>query len=642
MFPFPRNEDVVDRPDIFRELERLLPASARTNQSAALWGLGGSGKTQIALEYAYRRARDPTCAVLWVHAENETTFTLGYKEIAERLGLLELLAGHDLLAVVRNAITTFGSYLLVIDNVDDLRLFGFIPHGSGTVLWTSRDRHIRNSLVGPRRALEIGSMSYEEAQSLFEIGRNKCVEDEETEDVKVLLAELDRLPLAISQASAYLYRTSKSTQNYLSKLSEGRGRWRLLQNTEPDRYRRPNSPLTYKVLMTFAFLDYRLITGELLRLAIINAKKSLEEANTGSTEWSQDGHGDNVEDDVVDDGFIEVCTRLLEFSFLTQGLPNSPAAAYEMHKLVQEALRYRLSQAAYQQEQRHFSKAAFLIINSLFPEERKTELWDRCETYLLWDGELETSELLVRVLSYLFDRGRGKEKEIVDRTAYEYRKKVLGDSHSLTVRCRAEVATSYYLQGRYDEAEKIEIEVLDLRRQALGDHHPDTIHNLRRQVLGHHHPNTIDSMAQLASTYYGKGRYNEAEKIDREVLDLRREVLGDHHPDTIDSMAQLASIYHGKRQYDEAEEIHTEVLDLRRQLLGDHHPNTIQSMVYLASTWYAQGRYKEAEKIQREALALQRQVLGDHHPNTAKNETQLRIYKRVETPTKHTLEAKTI
>ena len=43
MLPFPRNEDVVDRPAISAELDRLLPASSSESHSAALWGLGGSG-----------------------------------------------------------------------------------------------------------------------------------------------------------------------------------------------------------------------------------------------------------------------------------------------------------------------------------------------------------------------------------------------------------------------------------------------------------------------------------------------------------------------------------------------------------------------------------------------------------------------
>ncbi|KAK8851761.1 P-loop containing nucleoside triphosphate hydrolase protein [Apiospora arundinis] len=74
LFPFPRNLEFVERPDVTRELERLLPPSSGYH-SAALWGLGGSGKTQIALQYAHNRCADPKCSTFWVHADSETSFS---------------------------------------------------------------------------------------------------------------------------------------------------------------------------------------------------------------------------------------------------------------------------------------------------------------------------------------------------------------------------------------------------------------------------------------------------------------------------------------------------------------------------------------------------------------------------------------
>ncbi|KAL3607620.1 hypothetical protein FPOAC2_02606 [Fusarium poae] len=61
--PYPRNEDLVYRQDLMKRLDDLLPSTPESC-SAALWGLGGSGKTQIALNYAYRRCdTDPECCV---------------------------------------------------------------------------------------------------------------------------------------------------------------------------------------------------------------------------------------------------------------------------------------------------------------------------------------------------------------------------------------------------------------------------------------------------------------------------------------------------------------------------------------------------------------------------------------------------
>ena len=126
-------------------------------------------KTQVALEYAWRRAGDPACSVFWVHTDSETTFAQDYKLIAKKLGVGNGLDGEELLAAVRERIETYTNWVLVLDNTDNLTLFGvgrtpsaeepsslydFVPRGTtGTVLWTSRDERIAGSLVTARRAM---------------------------------------------------------------------------------------------------------------------------------------------------------------------------------------------------------------------------------------------------------------------------------------------------------------------------------------------------------------------------------------------------------------------------------------------------------------------------------------------------------
>ncbi|KAI8670397.1 hypothetical protein NCS55_00785700 [Fusarium keratoplasticum] len=124
VIPYPRNEDLVRRGDLIDRLDKLLPPTPGSH-SAALWGLGGSGKTQIALDYAYRRCdADDECPIFWVHADNEATFTSDYKTIGKKLGVDERLDGPDLLDAVRDGIEAQRKWLMVFDNADDLKLFG--------------------------------------------------------------------------------------------------------------------------------------------------------------------------------------------------------------------------------------------------------------------------------------------------------------------------------------------------------------------------------------------------------------------------------------------------------------------------------------------------------------------------------------
>ncbi|SPO01800.1 uncharacterized protein DNG_04473 [Cephalotrichum gorgonifer] len=539
LLPFPRNVDIIDRAHVFARLESRLPLTCDDYQSAALYGLGGSGKTQVALEYAYRRCRNNTCSVFWVHAENETTFSQDYKGIAERLGLSGNLAGQKLLAAVRDRIERLPRWLLVFDNADDISLFrsapapdsamygrseagnstaevkslyDYVPLGAtGTVLWTSRDQRIVD-LVGKQQGIPVSEMSAEEAISLLGTSRNLEVSSQEDSDAKRLIEELQCLPLAISQAGAYMRRTSTPMKEYLSRLTEGKERWRVLKKAEFDRHRHPNVPnsvletwsisierirqdneMAYNILHTIAYVSNQDIPFEIMAAAGTFGKKQ---------------KGKPLENkDLV----REAITRLKEFSFLRQRTPEGGGQSYEMHKLVQEATRYGLS-ARGSKYRVHFSRsskygvyfsrtskygayfstAALRIIAELFPE-RKIENWAESEKYLAhavqigeWaemsKNEEEVSDLLDRVSTYLFDRGRWREKEPVDERALELRRRVLGENHPGTLHVMGHLATTYSAQGLYGKAELLETRVLELQQQEgttgvvdLADDSPDTV-----------------------------------------------------------------------------------------------------------------------------------------------------------------------
>ncbi|KAM0264118.1 hypothetical protein ACHAQJ_000863 [Trichoderma viride] len=124
VIPYPRNEDFVRRSDIVDQLDALL-AWTSNYHSAARWGLGGSGKTQIALNYMYRRCG--ARSVFWVQADTKASFTNDYRVIAKKLSIDENLDDAELLMAVRNRIETEAKWLLIIDNADDLALFGVGP-----------------------------------------------------------------------------------------------------------------------------------------------------------------------------------------------------------------------------------------------------------------------------------------------------------------------------------------------------------------------------------------------------------------------------------------------------------------------------------------------------------------------------------
>ncbi|KAF4453783.1 hypothetical protein F53441_3609 [Fusarium austroafricanum] len=234
VIPYPRNEDLVHREDLIDRLNQLLPHAGGSG-SAALWGLGGTGKTQIALHYAYQRCIDGECSVFWVHADSEANFTSDYETIGKELELDDNLTGADLLDAVRRGIESRSKWLLVIDNADDLWIFGvgrpdqnsslynYVPHGlRGAVLWTSRDERIVGTRISPLRGIQVRSMAILEATELLATARGIPPASMSSDaDVEALVTELECLPLAISQAGAFMRRMSISPQHYLNLLKEG-------------------------------------------------------------------------------------------------------------------------------------------------------------------------------------------------------------------------------------------------------------------------------------------------------------------------------------------------------------------------------------------------------------------------------------
>ncbi|KAL6804785.1 P-loop containing nucleoside triphosphate hydrolase protein [Trichoderma sp. SZMC 28013] len=670
--PYPLNEDLVNRPDLMKKLNELLPQTSAEYSSAALWGLGGSGKTQIALSYAYQRCNKRNCSVFWVHADSEATFSQDYKTIAQAFGIDQQLKSEELYEAVRDRIAAQPDWVLILDNADDLRLFGvnqapgqtkslfqYIPRAStGTVLWTSRDAHITGTLVGSTRGIEVARMKSDEAETLLKITGNLEM-GRETSEVIALLEELQWLPLAITQAGAYMRRTSTSAKEYSSLLVQSKRRWDILKANEFDRHRRPS--MLNNVLETWSISIDRLRQEDEIAYNILNVLAYVANQNIPHELITTILKLSDIQPERLDAEATKAITRMKEFSFLGMQRMEDGGRSYEMHKLVQEAARYGLSLwkpsvfdkvPSKKEGQGYFSGIAVQVILDLFPVS-EPKPWTQCEKYLahavqigdwadLNEKQAEISQLFKRVSEFLGDRGRWREKELVDKKGLEFDRKTWGDTHQDTITSMVHLENTYFKQGRYKEAEILGAQVLHLRREIFGDKHPETIAdihnlatsyqgqgryteaealqaqviNLRREILGDTHSDTIMSMNNLAMIYYGQRRYKEAEALAAQVVHLRRETMGDRNIETINAMGNLAAIYQEQGRYTEAEAFHAQVLDLKREILGDKHPDTITSMNHLAVAYLQQRRYKEAEALTTQTVHLRRETVGGRDPNT--------------------------
>jgi len=201
--PYRRNPFFTGRDKVLKDLHRALSRRSRAalTQATAISGLGGIGKTQTAVEYAYRHRTDYK-AVFWVRAESESSTTSGFLEIAGMLNLAAKDAQESVQAVIRWLGNNAG-WLLIFDNADEPeRLKPFRPTDpKGHILITSRAqvfhdlaRPIRLEVLAPEKALEF----------LLKRTEREASDGGEKEAAARLAKELGNLPLALEQAGAFI------------------------------------------------------------------------------------------------------------------------------------------------------------------------------------------------------------------------------------------------------------------------------------------------------------------------------------------------------------------------------------------------------------------------------------------------------
>ncbi|GKT44024.1 uncharacterized protein ColSpa_04205 [Colletotrichum spaethianum] len=250
--PFPSDPDFVNRPDIWTWIEEQYAGSA---SRFALVGLGGFGKSQMAIQFAHQvHAASPESSIFWVRGSTKATFEESYRSIADALALPHRRdPGADVLALVRDWLQRedVSPWLMIVDNADDTEMLfskmkdqndapmpiaSYLPKSNNSkILFTSRSWDVAEKLTGNgKMILRIPTM--EEAQALLLL-QKKLGPDIDKAVALRLIHTLDHIPLAVNQAAAYIYRRSPrvTVQSYLNEFKRSEKRkGTLLRNDGGD------------------------------------------------------------------------------------------------------------------------------------------------------------------------------------------------------------------------------------------------------------------------------------------------------------------------------------------------------------------------------------------------------------------------
>jgi len=345
LVPRGRNPNFAGREGLLRELADLLD-SARPNSVVALYGLGGVGKTQLALEYAYRSA-DRYRTVAWIRSETPESLATDYSAIGAPLGFSETPDLRQRAEAVRSWLERNDRWLLVFDNApnpDALR--PYLPRShAGNILVTSR----QTSWRGLAASLEVGVLDPGEAAE-FLLRRTGEADPRAAAE---LCEELGCLPLALEEAAAYMEATGRSISKYLPLLRDQRQRVLLeaLPGTDRTRSLRTTWELSFRQLAHESPQ-----ASDLLGLCTYLAPEDIprELFRQGAEQLPE-----RLRTAVADELYFDAAVAALRRYSLVHAEPDS----LSVHRLVQLANRARMTDA----EREVWSAAALRVVEAAYP-----------------------------------------------------------------------------------------------------------------------------------------------------------------------------------------------------------------------------------------------------------------------------------
>jgi tetratricopeptide (TPR) repeat protein len=595
--------------------------------TAALTGMGGVGKTQLALGYA-QRYRGEYELGWWVPAETELGMVTALADLGAELGLSAELPPAERAAGARDALGGRSGWLLVFDNAPEpAAVSEFLPGaGGGHVLVTSRD----SAWQGIAEPVPVDLLPRESAVGLL-LRRSG---DSDKQAAARLAEALGRLPLALEQAAAYAATERISLARYLQLFEERRSE--LLALGRPLAYQG-----TVDATFTLALDQLRKANpaaGQLLELCALLAPDEIPLPLLLSQPSLLPGPLAAAVADPLRHG--EVAGVLYRQGLLTVDTADTA----RMHRLVQAVTLAHLPPA--DRHQRLVDVVELLA--NLFPwEGENPDGWPRSGQLLahsqvvLEHARAEQlsspalAELLTCTGSYLW--GRALDVQLareLHEEALAMRQRVYEGDHpdmaaSLTIlandlrdlgepeRARDLNEQALALYQRLYEGDHSSVAValnnLAVALSELGEHARARDLNeqalaMRQRLYDGDHPNVALSMSNLAAALSQLGELARARDLDEQALAMRQRLYQGDHPSVALSMNNLSVVLSELGEHARARDLDEQALAMRQRLYDGDHPDVALSMSNLAVDLSQMGEHARAQELREQALAMRERL----------------------------------
>jgi tetratricopeptide (TPR) repeat protein len=608
--------------------------------TVVLQGLGGQGKTQIALELC-RRLKKHCRGVFWLDATSRLTLERGFENLARELVGSATSDLKDVDTIVRFVLNTIQEWeerwLMVYDNYDYPDVFKdikrFLPDsksihaiddytliasgGQGGIIFTSR--HNATERLG--QYVPIPSMVDDGGVDLL-LRHMSGEEKERNWTVGVdIVRRLGGLALAIEHAAAYISFNQIGLRDFIDEYE--RKKANILQYTPMVwEYQKPIDGLEQSSMLS-AFTTWEMSFEQVERgdkarkdhiTQFLSVTAFLEPSHIGSYLFET-----YIAEEAETFPWLDI--------FMRQDSPSDESEGESESDTDQPSLLRRSRETNWSTDQfwwtikrlNQLSLVQSIERKSLVQsDEQKPEVWFSIHPVISdWLQVRERKRLIqkkrlkeaIALMSVVVGSSFGEVANALKRqellahldTCMTYSRRRAGLLGSVRMRRETNNFGEFYKQqGKYDRSEELYEALLK-----------EDMDNLDERDM-----NLWQSKANLASTYLSQGRWDAAEELQVQVIEMRKKKLRADHPRTMININNLAMIYMEQSRWDAAEELLVQVMEMHKKNLGADHPDTLASMHNLASTYSSQGRWDAAEELQVQVMEMCKKNLGADHPHT--------------------------
>jgi hypothetical protein len=624
---------LADREDLLAELDtRLSGSDGSRPRTVVLTGLGGAGKTSLALAYAHRRLAEVGAAWQFA-AEDPAVLAAGFGELAAQLGAKDVLDTRDPVASVHGILAAFpAGWLLIFDNAPDrVSVEAFLPPGGpGRVLITSQNPNWPHG-----QALDVPVLGPGAAAD-FMINRTS---DPDAKAAAELAAELGGLPLALEQAAAYIQATGSSLAGYLAGFR--RRRRDMLGRGEPTGY--PGTVATTWAL-AFAGLEQSApAAAGLLRLLAFCAPEAvplglLLQPRPRPTKGLRRSPARTLKTLLEDPLAVTAAIAALRRYSL---ISTATGESVSVHRLVQavtaDQMPVKLAKA--------WRQSAGAVIEAAIPADPKQpDSWPTFAALLPHAQTALTAQSsgmagIGLALGYSGNYVAARE---LWRGMLEERVRNLGPKHPDTLAARVNLAGFTGRAGDAAGARDQYAALLPVQERLLGPRHPDTLVTrgnlagftgeagdpagardqyaallpVQERLLGPEHPDTLATRHNLAAYTGEAGDPARACDLVAVLLPIEERVLGPEHPNTLATRVSLAQWTGEAGDPGRARDQYAALLPIQERVLGPEHPDTLTTRASLAGFTGQAGDAAGARDQYAALLPIRERVLGPEHPDT--------------------------